>query len=317
MRNGKVVRTEQLTTARPRPSKPSALVGAGDVAGERGDRAGSGFEAWNARDMDRLRARDFDSDAIADVAVADGLAGAEDLRAGREAVVSQSERLREAWDADRHRGAQRVHRSRRPVVADGGSSGEATGTWRPRRLGVTRRLHGARRAGSFASSSSWDARGGPRSRGAVGARRSRRLLSLRDTARAMSQENVEVVRARSRRAKRRRSSIAVQRLGDPMSIARPAGACRRSDDLRSRRRCRGFRADWLRPWTDDPLSSKRLATLGDRVVRAVVDAARAKRAAVESRARSTRLHVPRRQDRRESTSSGDHDEPSKPPACSE
>ena len=34
----------------------------------------------------------------------------------------------------------------------------------------------------------------PRSRGAVGARRSRRLLSLRDTARAMSQENVEIVR---------------------------------------------------------------------------------------------------------------------------
>ena len=37
-------------------------------------------------------------------------------------------------------------------------------------------------------------RRGPRSRGAVGARRSRRLLSLRDTARAMSQENVEIVR---------------------------------------------------------------------------------------------------------------------------
>ena len=34
---------------------------------------------------------------------------------------------------------------------------------------------------------------GPRSRGPVGARRSRRLLSLRDTARAMSQENVELV----------------------------------------------------------------------------------------------------------------------------
>src|SRR6185295_7605734 len=32
----------------------------------------------------------------------------------------------------------------------------------------------------------------PGSRGAVGARRSRRLLSLRDTARAMSQENVEL-----------------------------------------------------------------------------------------------------------------------------
>ena len=39
----------------------------------------------------------------------------------------------------------------------------------------------------------------PRSRGAVGARRSRRLLSLRDTARAMSQENVEIVRAVYRR----------------------------------------------------------------------------------------------------------------------
>ena len=34
---------------------------------------------------------------------------------------------------------------------------------------------------------------GSRSRGAVGARRSRRPLSLRDTARAMSQENVEIV----------------------------------------------------------------------------------------------------------------------------
>ena len=33
----------------------------------------------------------------------------------------------------------------------------------------------------------------PRSRGAVGARRSHRLLSLRDTARAMSQENVELL----------------------------------------------------------------------------------------------------------------------------
>src|SRR6266550_8399203 len=37
-------------------------------------------------------------------------------------------------------------------------------------------------------------RAGPRSRGPVGARRSRRLLSLRDTARAMSRENVEIVR---------------------------------------------------------------------------------------------------------------------------
>ena len=39
----------------------------------------------------------------------------------------------------------------------------------------------------------------PRSRGPVGARRSRRLLSLRDTARAMSQENVEIARRAYRR----------------------------------------------------------------------------------------------------------------------
>ena len=44
--------------------------------------------------------------------------------------------------------------------------------------------------------------GSPRSRGAVGARRSRRLLSLRDTARAMSQENVEIVTPCSRRGTR-------------------------------------------------------------------------------------------------------------------
>ena len=42
----------------------------------------------------------------------------------------------------------------------------------------------------------------PRSRGAVGARRSRRLLSLRDTARAMSQENVEIVQASARGVQR-------------------------------------------------------------------------------------------------------------------
>src|SRR3954468_17499170 len=36
---------------------------------------------------------------------------------------------------------------------------------------------------------------GLRSRGPLEARRSRRLLSLRDTQRAMSQENVEIVRA--------------------------------------------------------------------------------------------------------------------------
>src|ERR1044071_5487243 len=37
-----------------------------------------------------------------------------------------------------------------------------------------------------------DAGRSPPSRGAFGARRSRRLLNLRDTARAMSQENVEI-----------------------------------------------------------------------------------------------------------------------------
>src|SRR3954471_22614318 len=40
----------------------------------------------------------------------------------------------------------------------------------------------------------WHPRASPRSPGAVGARRSRRLLSLRDTARAMS-ENLDLVRS--------------------------------------------------------------------------------------------------------------------------
>ena len=46
--------------------------------------------------------------------------------------------------------------------------------------------------------------------GAVGARRSRRLLSLRDTARAMSQENVEVVRALFEAVNRRDYASAVE-----------------------------------------------------------------------------------------------------------
>ena len=85
--------------------------------------------------------------------------------------------------------------------------------------------------------------GSPRSRGAVGARRSRRLLSLRDTARAMSQENVEVVAA-LRSACRARdslcradwqtlSSIAARRLEDlaPALSASPGA----SEDSRVRR----------------------------------------------------------------------------------
>ncbi len=59
----------------------------------------------------------------------------------------------------------------------------------------------------------------PRSRGAVGARRSRRLLSLRDTARAMSQENVEIVAPRLRRAGIGRDSDAM-----PSRIHRPRGS---------------------------------------------------------------------------------------------
>ena len=69
-----------------------------------------------------------------------------------------------------------------------------------------------RRSGTSAGGGTGSASGGrlpqrgrsPRSRRPVGARRSRRLLSLRDTARAMSQENVELVRFRLRRLRPRR-----------------------------------------------------------------------------------------------------------------
>ena len=49
---------------------------------------------------------------------------------------------------------------------------------------------------------------------AVGARRSRRLLSLRDTARAMSQENVEIVR-RAIEAFKRGDRDACSSIADP------------------------------------------------------------------------------------------------------
>ena len=65
-------------------------------------------------------------------------------------------------------------------------------------------MHAPRRTRPYAAAIFHDRRRSPRSRGAVGARRSRRLLSLRDTARAMSQENVEIVQRSMRACERAR-----------------------------------------------------------------------------------------------------------------
>ena len=110
--------------------------------------------------------------------------------------VPAMERDRQTWDsgttsarADRvhRRGRQGARRSSGSAVA-ARASGVEVEARRLDRVDVPRRQ--ARRVRRTSETTG----GSPRSRGAVGARRSRRLLSLRDTARAMSQENVEIVR---------------------------------------------------------------------------------------------------------------------------
>ena len=96
-------------------------------------------------------------------------------RASSRARASSSTRATESWSSGR-------------CAARGTDSGAEV------EHRVRDRVDGSRRARSSRCEHFRTASRSPRSRGAVGARRSRRLLSLRDTARAMSQENVEIVR---------------------------------------------------------------------------------------------------------------------------
>ena len=193
----------------PRPSKPwgcrsktltptpePAGYCAGDVAGERGDRASELIEAVNDARHRRLPRR----------------------------VATAGHRMARRRIAAIRRRPTRVPRRSGDSATTGsmqlGSSGSRSQSWSrglstPDQVVVMRSSMRGRASGSGlggrhrrAPTSTTFADGkivrirmllrpqrSPRSRGAVGARRSRRLLSLRDTARAMSQENVEVVRA--------------------------------------------------------------------------------------------------------------------------
>ena len=219
---------------RPKPSKPwgcrsktltptpePAGYCAGDVAGERGDRAAPSTKRGTGGDLMTLLAcgaptrrstgrgperplkgvyRGHRRDR--------GASGASSGRRSRRSSVETHGVHRDAatevvvsYTAQRARAASGIEVDREEHARVHGS-----------RAGkITRRRHvpGASRS--------------PRSRGAVGARRSRRLLSLRDTARAMSQENVEIVRGRYRRVQPRGLGGRAQGRGSGLRVRLLAG----------------------------------------------------------------------------------------------
>ena len=189
---GKIERNLRTTTTSNRPSKPWACRSR-RCRRRTWRSCEPPIEAWNAGDMDAVRVL-YDPDV--DRADRAGVAGAGAVRrsGSGHAPVEQN---REAWDADTLEPIERLHRRGRPrcreVDRRGGAQGPEVEHWRSHG-----RLHGAQGKDHLAGVL-LGPRGGPRSRGAVGARRSRRPLSLRDTARAMSQENVEAVRELSGR----------------------------------------------------------------------------------------------------------------------
>ena len=145
------------------------------------------FEGWNAGDMDAFREL-YDPDAVMRMAETWPEPGS---YFGREAIMREFEQLRQTWDADAAEPisdfvdvGDRV--AVRHIWRGAGQGPEAevelTGVWTVRK-------------GSILAAEYFRDIGGARKPGAVGPRRSRRRLSLRDTGRAMSQENLEIVRA--------------------------------------------------------------------------------------------------------------------------
>ena len=127
------------------------------------------FEAWNAGDMDAFRELHRPRRHRADPG---GLAGAGAF-VGREAVMRQFEQLRETWDAD----------AVEPIsdFIDAGDRVVVRFIWRGAGHGPESNMeltgvYTVRKGRIFVIGVLLGSRGGPRSRGAVGARRSRRLL---------------------------------------------------------------------------------------------------------------------------------------------
>jgi ketosteroid isomerase-like protein len=102
---------------------------------------------------------------------------------GREASMRQFEQLRDTWDSD----------SAKPISAFVDIADHVIVRYLWRGLGEgpesnieLTALYTVRKGKIFYQEFFWDHAEAPRSRRAVGARRSRRLLSLRDTARSLS-----------------------------------------------------------------------------------------------------------------------------------
>ena len=167
-------------------------LGVGDVAGERGDRA-SRSRPCNRGDV-RRRVRTLDPDVDAGPVAR---CVRSELRGVYRGSTSRRVRrglVRRRWETSAIEPTELIDAGDRVVVCcDARGHGHVERASRcPRHV-----LHGLHvRDGQVVRVELYQERKrSPRSRGAVGARRSRRLLSLRDTARAMSQENVEIVTA--------------------------------------------------------------------------------------------------------------------------
>ena len=133
------------------------------------------YDAWNAGNMDALREL-YDPDAIMRM---DENWPEPGPYFGRDAVMREFEQLREAWDADTIEAISDFIDAGDRVVVRVAWRGVGRGP--EIKSGVHDRLHGPQRPDLLPGALHRSC-GGPRSRGAVGARRSRRLLSLRDTA---------------------------------------------------------------------------------------------------------------------------------------
>ena len=174
------------------PTPEPAGYCAGDVAGERGDRARdarrlSRGETGRRSATDPSPTRSSDTDVFdirwPEPDASGSLEGSKPVEGWREWLApgtrwSSSTRFVDAGDRVVALISNQRMRSRPPA-----SKCPCEG--RPRSV--------IRSRARSSTESMLSRHGSPQSRGPVGARRSRRLLSLRDTARAMSQENVEIL----------------------------------------------------------------------------------------------------------------------------
>ena len=173
--------------SRGRSPRSRGPVGVGDVAGERGDRAAPSRPAIaGLRRGSRLHSS---STWIRPSSGVRGVDSGGDV-SRRDAVIATASNDLGSLGRIDARGRRIIDAGDRVVVR---SHYYAARAGQRGRGGRARLARLTLRDGKVVRCELLDHGRSPRSRRPVGARRSRRLLSLRDTARAMSQENVEIV----------------------------------------------------------------------------------------------------------------------------